>query len=101
MRKNDDVQDIVSQLRNLQLQQATLISRLERLSESGTAAHTDTAREFAIGDWVKINNPGLFKATKGKIVRIGATRITVESTGGKKIVRSPKNLTLIEDERRY
>jgi hypothetical protein len=94
MEKEREVKEITTQLQRLQLQQDSLISRLERLSESGTSEHKGTTREFVIGDKVKISNPGLFQITKGKIVKIGKTRITVQGSNGKKVVRAPKNLIL-------
>jgi hypothetical protein len=37
-------------------------------------------------------NPRRLQANRGKIVRIGASRITVEAKNGTTIVRAPKNL---------
>ena len=97
MNRDRDIKEIVTQLQRLQLQQATLISRLGSISESEARENDNTAREFVVGDRVRIKNPSLFQATIGKIVRIG-TRITVQASNGKKIVRAPKNLILEEDE---
>ena len=44
MTKKQDVKDIVSQLQRLQIQQTSLISRLERLSKSENPE--DTTEEF-------------------------------------------------------
>ena len=96
MNRDEDVKNIVDQLQRLQLQQSNLISRLERLSE-GEPTRTSTARDFAIGDQVRIKNPGYRQATRGTIVKIGK-RITVETDSKKKIIRTAKNLTLEEDE---
>jgi transcription antitermination factor NusG len=99
MSKDREIRDIASQLQELHLRQATLVSRLERLSESEQTEPRDaTRREFAIGDRVQIRNPGLFHATKGRIVKIGTKRITVQAKNGSKIVRSPKNLILEKDD---
>jgi hypothetical protein len=90
------------QLQNLQIQQATLISLLERLSEGGENASgptTGTTREFEIGDRVRIRNPRRLQAIRGKIVRIGTSRITVEAKNGTTIVRAPKNLYFDKRER--
>jgi transcription antitermination factor NusG len=100
MSKDEDVRDIVTQLQKLQLKQNTLISRLERLSESvptNTTEPTDAAREFAVGDRVRIKNPGLFRETSGTIVKIGK-RITVQTKSGKKIIRAAKNIIRVKDE---
>ena len=97
MSRDQDVKQIITQLQKLQLEQASLISRLESISESEAREEQDTDREFVVGDRVRIRNPGLFQAARGKIVRIG-TRITVQTSSGKKIVRAPKNLVLEEDE---
>jgi hypothetical protein len=97
MRNDEDIKDIISELRDLQIHQATLISRLERLSESGNnatepAPPAGTTRRFAIGDRVRIKNPGILQANKGTIEKIGASRILVRAPNGKTIVRAPKNL---------
>jgi hypothetical protein len=80
MRNDQDIEDIISELRDLQIQQ-TLISRLERLSESGNNV-TEPApptgrmsRRFANGDRARIRNPGILQANKGMIVRIGEDTI--------------------------
>jgi transcription antitermination factor NusG len=99
----DIIKDIIAQLQSLQLQQAALIQRLERVSgsqDNGIPTRTTTVqvtRELAVGDRVRINNPGPFQATRGTITKIGNSRITVQARNGTKISRAPKNLTL-EDE---
>jgi prefoldin subunit 5 len=104
MSNKQDIKDIIAQLQSLQLQQAVLIQRLERLSETRednsnvtTIATVDVTRRFAVGDRVLINNPGRFQATKGTITKIGNSRITVQARNGSKITRAPHNLTL-DDE---
>ena len=92
MSKEQEVKDIIAQLQRLQLDQATLISRLERLSENVPNTFSDATREFAVGDRVQIKNPGVLQVAKGTIVRIGA-RITVLTDNNKKVVRASKNLT--------
>ena len=58
MSNNRDVKDIITQLQNLQIQQATLISCLARLSEGGEnalgpmPASNGTTQEFEVGDQV-------------------------------------------------
>jgi hypothetical protein len=106
MSNNRDVKDFITQLQNLQIQQATLISRLECLSEGGentsgpTPVPTSTTREFKIGDHrVRIRNPRRLQVIRGKIVRVGASRITVEAKNGTTIVRAPKNLYFDKRER--
>jgi hypothetical protein len=98
--RNDEIQDIVSQLQRLQIQESELLQRLERLSEadSHTAGSPTQTRDFRIGDLVQINNPKPFQIRKGNIIRIGADtdRITVQSRNGSKVVRASSNLTLIE-----
>jgi hypothetical protein len=51
-----------------------------------------TTQEFEIGDRVRIRNPRMLQANRGKIVRIGASRITVKAKNGTTIVWAPKNL---------
>jgi hypothetical protein len=96
---NDEVQDLIRQLKNLQLQQTELLVRLERArgdearagvydeEESGT-------RKFAIGDKVRIKNPTRFQADQGVITKIGPNRVSVHTKTGSKILRAPKNLIL-------
>jgi transcription antitermination factor NusG len=106
---NQEIKSIVEQLQRLQIKQATLLTRLERVSEGGgddneetpTARRAglvtrDRPRELAIGDQVKIRNPGPFQATKGTIIKINLTTdyITVQATNGTKIVRARKNVIL-------
>jgi transcription antitermination factor NusG len=107
MSNDPDVKDIIAQLQRLQIQQSTLLTRLGQLSQSGQRtdpppnatrdATPNAAREFEVGDRVRIRNPGVFQPTKGTIIKIGASRITVQARNGTKIVRAPKNL-IHEDE---
>jgi hypothetical protein len=115
---NDEVQHIIHQLKSLQIQQTALILRLERARDRETRtgsdheARTNVAetrasivanvvepREFVIGDRVRIKNPNLFQTDRGTITKIGASRITVRTRSGTKIIRAPKNL-IIEDGQR-
>jgi transcription antitermination factor NusG len=93
--ENEEVKDIIAQLQRLQIKQDSLIARLGRLSQSAehTGTPPDTAREFVVGDWVRIKNPGVFQPAKGRIVKIGISRVTVQARNGTKVVRDPKNLT--------
>jgi hypothetical protein len=100
MDRDQEIQDIVNQLGRLQIQQSNLLQRLGRLNESedndnnATPPPITTARVFAVGDRVRIKNPGLLQPVRGTIIKIGKTRITVEARNGTKIVRAPKNLIL-------
>ena len=107
--RDDEIENIVKELKALQLQQNTLIARLETLSEaevngprvtsSGpTTIPPNTVRDFAIGDKVRVLNPRPLQASQGKIVKIGTNRISLKARGGSTIIRHPKNLALIEDE---
>jgi hypothetical protein len=101
--REDDIKDIVEQLQRLQIQQDTLIARLGELSGShetparATRVPPDTSRALAIGDRVRVRNPGRFQAVRGTIVRIGTSRITVQARNRSKIIRAPHNLFL-DDE---
>jgi hypothetical protein len=66
------------------------------VSKSENRERIDTAREFVIGDRVRIRNPGVLQPKRGRIAKIGTTRITVQSDSGKKIIRAAKNLILEE-----
>jgi hypothetical protein len=102
---NDEVQELIRQLKSLQLQQTVLLTRLERARNTEARRDTaddtrvdvnETTREFAIGDRVRIKNPNRFQADRGTITKIGASRITVQTRSGAKITRAPKNL-IIDD----
>jgi dsDNA-specific endonuclease/ATPase MutS2 len=96
----DEVQDLIEQLKNLQLQQTELLARLERarINEARRTGIQDkeesSTREFAIGDKVRIKNPTRFQVNQGVITKIGSSRITVHTKTGSKILRAPKNLVL-------
>jgi hypothetical protein len=99
MSSGQDIQDIIARLQRLQLEQSELLLRLaratgerDRNNTTGNVVPSDPVREFAIGNRVRIKNPGRFQASSGIITRIGTTRITVEPRNGTKIVRAPKNL---------
>jgi predicted transcriptional regulator len=109
MSEGQSVKDIIQQLQNLQLQQANfqaqqadlqvqqadLIAQLgSNLSTSEDTKAPSTTREFAIGDRVRIKNPRILQPQRGRIVKIGINRITVQTNLGTKIVRAPKNLVL-------
>jgi hypothetical protein len=115
--RNDEVQDLISQLNDLQLQQTALLARLKTAAADEAARNRDlphedgrtrefaatvheigpTTREFAIGDKVWIKNPNLFsQAGSGTVTKIGNRRITVTTQSGKNILRAPKNLVLEE-----
>ena len=93
---NDEIKDLIKQLKNLQLQQTELLVCLEKAR--GREARTGPNEEaeanttkFAIRDKVRIKNPTLFQANQGKITKIGSSHITVETKSGTKILRAPKN----------
>jgi hypothetical protein len=96
---NDEVQDLIKQLKNLQLQQTELLVRLERArgNEARAGVYDEEesgTRKFAIGDKVWIKNPTRFQADQGVITKIGPNRVTIHKKTGSKILRAPKNLIL-------
>jgi hypothetical protein len=95
--KNDEVKALINRLKQLQLEQSVIIASLELLSEvEGDVKGIEegnVARQFVVGDVVRITNPRRLQASKGTITRIGK-RITVEAKNGSTIVRLSKNLTL-------
>jgi hypothetical protein len=107
MSDDREIQDIINQLQGLQLQQAALLSRLERLSEgegqetpptrpqATTPPPPQATRDFAVGDRVRVRNPRVLQETRGRITRIGL-RITVTTPRGNTTVRASKNLILEE-----
>jgi hypothetical protein len=69
--KQDEIKNIVAQLKGLQTQESELLQRLERLSEAERqpAASPAPTRDFRIGDLVKIKNPNRFQIREGIIIR--------------------------------
>jgi hypothetical protein len=81
MSNEQDIKDIVAHLEQLQIQQSELLHCLERLVGSGdnnnATVQPDATREFAVGDRVRIRNPGLLQAVRGTVTKIGTSRIIV------------------------
>jgi hypothetical protein len=114
--ENDEIQDLITQLNRIQLQQTVLLARLEtaveheaalnrelqaevrprRASAAGNRTEVRPTRAFVVGDRVCIKNPRPFQENKGTITKIGSQRITVTTRSGSKIIRDPKNLALEE-----
>ena len=109
----DEIQELIKQLKDLQLQQTDILARLERARAQETDTRVgvdegtngpvdhhvtqipiDEERDFVIGDRVRIVNPNRFQTDKGIITKIGHSRITVQTRSGGKIQRAPKNLVL-------
>jgi dsDNA-specific endonuclease/ATPase MutS2 len=103
MSSGEDIQDLIQQLQDLQIQQAALLIRLARANSGSTTAQRsntvppDEIRELVVGDRVRILNPGLLQANRGVIVKIGSSRVTVQTRAGSKIIRAHKNV-IIENE---
>jgi seryl-tRNA synthetase len=99
MSSEKEIADIVAQLQRLQLQQSELLQRITQVSEennTNAAQQANAPREFAICDRVRIINPNRFQANRGRIIKIGPSRITVLTENGTKINRAAKNLILEE-----
>ena len=109
----NEVQEIIQRLKALQLQQAELIVRLEEARErenkkgvdvqitvdqvTDTPATVIETREIAIGDRVKIRNPNPFQQDNGTVIKVGKSRITVQTKTGGKILRAAKNLSICHE----
>ena len=98
MDNSDEIQQLIDQLRRLQLQQNELITRLERARGNERQDSPRARRELAIGDKVRIKNPGPFQANKGTVHKIGESRVTVRTASGTKILRAHKNIVFDNDE---
>jgi hypothetical protein len=122
MRDSEDIQQLIEQLRILQLQQTDILDRIDVARSSqeynsagqrarATAETTSrrerrernsesrvTTREFIVGDYVIIRNPNPFQADRGIIEKITASRITVKTATGNKIQRAHKNVILSSHE---
>ena len=110
MSNQDEVTDIIDQLRQLQLRQAELLTRLDQLCAGDNPTgrfeipQRVQAREqnrsrgvivaaggFSVGDQVEVLNPSPGQASRGVIKKIGNSWITIEAEDGSKIIRTPKN----------
>ena len=109
MSKDAEVQEVIELIKALHIQQTALISPLERLSAERKERRTTTAtpravptviapRAYQIGDEVRILNPRRLQPSKGRLIKIGVTRITVKASNRNTIVRAPKNITYQEYE---
>ena len=106
--EQDEIRDIVAQLKRIQIEESILLQRLGELSETdGGHTQTDhqksdtqegTTRGFEIGDKVRIINPRPFQPKQGTIIKIGVStdRLTVQSKNGTKIIRASSNLVHLE-----
>ena len=72
-----------------------IIERLESAQIGSTARVKTTSDQLAVGNQVKIVNPGLLGGKKGTIVKVTKTRITVKTSKGK-VVRAYKNIERID-----
>jgi hypothetical protein len=110
---DDEIRDIVLQLRQLQVTQAGLVDRIEQLG-GNTARPTRRAarptarahlpapcpgnvRLFVIGDYVRVRNPGPFQLRVGNVTRITAKRIEVGDGEGRFVSRAPNNVVLVSE----
>lgn len=104
MNSGEDIEDLIQQLQELHLRQASLLSRLARATSVESHAPprsntvpTNETQGFVIGDRVRILNPGVFQTDRGIVIKIGQNRVTVQTRTGSKIVRAHKNL-IIDNE---
>jgi hypothetical protein len=88
--KNDEVKALINRLKQLQLS-LELLSEVE--GDVKGIEEGNVARQFVVGNEVRITNPRRLQAAKGTITKIGK-RITVEARNRSTIVRLAKNLTL-------
>jgi hypothetical protein len=80
----DEVQDLIEQLKNLQLQQTELLVRLERTrgneARAGISDQEESrTRDLTAGDKVRIKNRTRFQANRGVITKIGSSRASVHT----------------------
>ena len=114
---NEDIEDLIKQLKELQLQQDVIIARIAKAKEQSTKREPHTKQkpwypanstEWAVGDKVKITNkvtvPGFRKPTEedavARITKIIATpyetRVHFTTISGLKRWRIDSNLSWIE-----
>ena len=109
----NEVQEIIQRLKALQLQQAELIVPLEEARErenkkgvdvqitvdqvTDTPATVIETREIAIGDRVKIRNPNPFQQDNRTVIKVGKSRITVQTKTDGKILQAAKNLSICHE----
>lgn len=90
MSNNKDINRIGTQLRELNLRQASLLARLEEANNR----QIETDRAFAIGNRVRILSPRIHQQQKtGHITRIDASRTMVQTNNGTKITSTKESHT--------
>ena len=100
MSNNKEVEELVEQLKDLQLRQTAVLQRLERLTESprgsnapaAPATNTEPRPDFIIGDRVRITNPRPFQQAVGIVTKISPSRIFIRTKNGAVIQRAPSNV---------
>jgi hypothetical protein len=115
--EQDGIEDLIEKIQELQIQQTDLLIRLRQARNKGTqatgnrnagasaagkpdenrSAPASTTRKLEVGDKVIIRNPRRFQANRGVITKLGASRNTVRTRSGTKILRAPWNL-ILDDE---
>ena len=90
---NDEIQDIITQLKHLQLQQTELLECLDRARCKEPNGPPNEERAFAIGDRVCIRNPRPFQASHGIITKITAKRVIICTRSGNTVQRAEKNIS--------
>jgi hypothetical protein len=102
---------LVNQIKALNIKQDNLLGRLSSLtSEEGRrstgtptnrsgrgrttsrAVHDQGVAGWAIGDRVRIKNPGKDQPSRGRISKITASRVTVTGRNGVNVSRAPVNV---------
>jgi len=105
---SDNVDDLIRQLRDLEIQQATLVRRLaaartrERAAREAETAHVPRAN-FCIGDRVKITNEvkSLFGRSinindrRGTVTKLTAQCVVIQTFNRATVYRAPANVRRI------
>ena len=105
----DEIREITAQLQGLQIEQTALIARLAReqatlIDRLARATGDQSNRQvpqanrvpftgdIRIGDLVSIRNPRFLQENIGTVTKLTATRVTVTTPNGTKILRAYKNI---------
>jgi len=107
---SDNVDDLIRQLRDLEIQQAALVRRLSAARTRERAARdAKTARvphtNFCIGDRVEITNgmKGLFGRSvtindrRGTVTKLTSQHVIIQTFNGATVYRAPANVRRISE----
>jgi len=98
MAQSEDIQELIKELRRLNVRQEEII---RKLSDSTDAADNNTQnkkRNLAVGDKVTFKATGVTRGGSGTIVRFTATRAVIRKSNGAEVLRAPHNIRIDQSQ---